>query len=145
MASSDVVITTEIDWEALLVSTGTVDTDTESGTLLMATGVTLVQAEGPGYLHPSYAAAGDWRPLEVDLALEAGTSLLIRWTCAATLVGLATSEWTDWVSPITPITVDGSPEITHRLRYDPNAALLNAENDIVDAGPYFNIELRLAR
>lgn len=145
MASSDVVITTEVDWEALLVSTGSVDTDTESGTLLMAAGCTLVQAKGPGYQHPSWAAAGDWRPLEVDLALEEGTSFLLRWTCASTLVGLATSAWTDWCSPITPITVDGSPEITHRLRYDPNVALLNGENSIVDSGPYFNVEIRLAR
>ena len=144
MAAGLVTVTSQADWEAFVwTPEAAVDLDTEAGTVLLAAGYSAVNGVGPGWQHPNWGAAGDWAPLEFDLALEPGLRFAVRFKCAANQAGLAAADWTDWCANIFPVTVEGAEEITHRLYFDVQTAIDNGE--VEDAGPWFNWEVLLRR
>lgn len=145
MAVSQQIITSQIDFTAFLWPADTVDLDSEPGTVLLLPGVVEARAAGPGWQHPDWTQNGDWMPHEGDLTMADGLRFLMRWKCAANQAGLAAAEWSLWRSIIFPVTVAEHPEITHRYRFDPMEAILNEENGMVEAGPWWNAEVWLKR
>ena len=144
MGAGIVTVTSQLDFQGFIWTPElAVDLDTEVGTILLAAGYSAVNGVGPGWQHPDWAQAGDWAPVEWDLALEPGLRFALRFKCAATQGGLAAAEWTNWCANIFPVTVVGHAEITHRLYFDPQTAIDNGE--VADLGPWFNWEVLLRR